>query len=93
MFYFKVFDLKSKENLGVVSSLNFRCFNESRKIMLICEETQAQYIYLNSAFYKITNSKESSYEDYVAEVKLKCILKEEYEEYMQKQEKEKLEQK
>lgn len=94
IFYYNVFDLK--ENfLGVITSLDFRYYSEESKRILCCEEQKSQYIYLNNAFYRVEMlNDESKNKSFLFE---KAILerttKEEYEKYIQKQEKEKLEQK
>ena len=50
MKYYKV--IKNKEFIGVGTTLNLRRFQTKHQIILICDETQVQYIWLNGTFYR-----------------------------------------
>lgn len=50
MKYYKV--VKNKEFIGVGTTLNLRRFQKKHEIILICDETQVQYIQLNDALYR-----------------------------------------
>ena len=50
MKYYKI--IKDKEFIGVGTTLNLRRFQNKHKIILICDESQVQYIQLNDIFYR-----------------------------------------
>jgi hypothetical protein len=50
MKYYKV--IKNKEFIGVGTTLNLRRFQQKHQIMLICSETQVQYIQLDDVLYR-----------------------------------------
>lgn len=50
MKYYKV--IKNKEFIGVGTTLNLRKFQKKHQIILICDETQVQYIWLGDVFYR-----------------------------------------
>ena len=50
MKYYKV--IKDKEFIGVGTTLNLRRFQNKHQIMLICSETQVQYIQLGDVLYR-----------------------------------------
>lgn len=50
MKYYKV--IKDKEFIGVGTTLNLRRFQNKHQIILICDETQVQYIQLGDVFYR-----------------------------------------
>ena len=50
MKYYKV--IKNKEFIGVGTTLNLRRFQQKHQIMLICNETQVQYIQLGDVLYR-----------------------------------------
>lgn len=50
MKYYKV--IKNKEFIGVGTTLNLRRFQAKHQIMLICNESQVQYIQLDDALYR-----------------------------------------
>ncbi len=50
MKYYKV--IKNKEFIGVGTTLNLRRFQNKHQIMLICSETQVQYIQLDDVLYR-----------------------------------------
>lgn len=50
MKYYKI--IKNKEFIGVGTTLNLRRFQKKHKIILICDETQVQYIQLGDVFYR-----------------------------------------
>ena len=50
MKYYKV--IKDKEFIGVGTTLNLRRFQKKHEIILICDETQVQYIWLDDVFYR-----------------------------------------
>ena len=50
MKYYKV--IKDKEFIGVGTTLNLRRFQQKHQIILICDETQVQYIQLGDVFYR-----------------------------------------
>ena len=50
MKYYKI--IKDKEFIGVGTTLNLRRFQKKHQIMLICSETQVQYIWLDGVFYR-----------------------------------------
>ena len=50
MKYYKV--IKNKEFIGVGTTLNLRKFQKKHQIILICDETQVQYIWLDDVFYR-----------------------------------------
>ena len=50
MKYYKI--IKNKEFIGVGTTLNLRRFQQKHQIMLICSETQVQYIQLDDVLYR-----------------------------------------
>lgn len=50
MKYYKI--IKNKEFIGVGTTLNLRRFQNKHQIMLICDETQVQYIQLVDVLYR-----------------------------------------
>lgn len=50
MKYYKI--IKNKEFIGVGTTLNLRRFQNKHKIILICDETQVQYIQLGDILYR-----------------------------------------
>lgn len=50
MKYYKI--IKNKEFIGVGTTLNLRRFQTKHQIMLICDETQVQYIQLDDILYR-----------------------------------------
>lgn len=50
MKYYKI--IKNKEFIGVGTTLNLRRFQNKHQIMLICDETQVQYIRLGDTLYR-----------------------------------------
>ena len=50
MKYYKV--IKNKEFIGVGTTLNLRRFQDKHQIMLVCSETQVQYIQLDDILYR-----------------------------------------
>ena len=50
MKYYKI--IKNKEFIGVGTTLNLRRFQKKHKIILICDETQVQYIQLGDILYR-----------------------------------------
>ena len=50
MKYYKI--IKNKEFIGVGTTLNLRRFQKKHKIILICDETQVQYIQLEDVLYR-----------------------------------------
>ena len=50
MKYYKI--IKNKEFIGVGTTLNLRRFQTKHQIVLICDETQVQYIWLDGIFYR-----------------------------------------
>ena len=94
IFYYNVFDLE-KNFLGVITSLDFRYYSEESKRILCCEEKESQYIILNDVFYRVEmlNNESKNIKFPFEKALIEKATKEEYEEYIQKQEKEKLEQK
>ena len=50
MKYYKI--IKDKEFIGVGTTLNLRRFQTKHQIMLICNESQVQYIQLDDALYR-----------------------------------------
>lgn len=50
MKYYKI--IKNKEFIGVGTTLNLRRFQSKHQIILICDETQVQYIQLGDVFYR-----------------------------------------
>lgn len=50
MKYYKI--IKNKEFIGVGTTLNLRRFQKKHKIILICDETQVQYIQLGDVLYR-----------------------------------------
>lgn len=50
MKYYKV--IKNKEFIGVGTTLNLRRFQKQHQIILICDETQVQYIRLGDVLYR-----------------------------------------
>lgn len=50
MKYYKI--IKDKEFIGVGTTLNLRRFQKKHQIILICDETQVQYIWLDGTFYR-----------------------------------------
>lgn len=50
MKYYKI--IKNKEFIGVGTTLNLRRFQKKHQIMLICDETQVQYIQLDDVLYR-----------------------------------------
>ena len=50
MKYYKV--IKNKEFIGVGTTLNLRRFQQKHQIILICNETQVQYIQLGDVLYR-----------------------------------------
>ena len=50
MKYYKI--IKNKEFIGVGTTLNLRRFQKKHEIMLICDETQVQYIWIDDVFYR-----------------------------------------
>ena len=50
MKYYKV--IKNKEFIGVGTTLNLRRFQTKHQIMLICNESQVQYIWLDDTLYR-----------------------------------------
>lgn len=50
MKYYKI--IKNKEFIGVGTTLNLRRFQKKHQIMLICNETQVQYIQLGDVLYR-----------------------------------------
>lgn len=50
MKYYKI--IKNKEFIGVGTTLNLRRFQQKHKIILICDETQVQYIQLDDVLYR-----------------------------------------
>ena len=50
MKYYKI--IKDKEFIGVGTTLNLRRFQNKHQIILICDETQVQYIQLGDIFYR-----------------------------------------
>jgi len=50
MKYYKI--IKNKEFIGVGTTLNLRRFQKKHEIILICDETQVQYIQLGDIFYR-----------------------------------------
>ena len=50
MKYYKI--IKNKEFIGVGTTLNLRRFQTKYQILLMCDETEVQYIQLDDAFYR-----------------------------------------
>lgn len=50
MKYYKI--IRNKEFIGVGTTLNLRRFQKKHQIILICDETQVQYIQLGDIFYR-----------------------------------------
>lgn len=50
MKYYKI--IKNKEFIGVGTTLNLRRFQKKHRILLICDETQVQYIQFGDVFYR-----------------------------------------
>jgi hypothetical protein len=50
MKYYKI--IKNKEFIGVGTTLNLCRFQTKHQIILICDETQVQYIWLDGTFYR-----------------------------------------
>jgi hypothetical protein len=50
MKYYKI--IKNKEFIGVGTTLNLRRFQKKHQIILICDETQVQYIQLGDVLYR-----------------------------------------
>ena len=50
MKYYKI--IKNKEFIGVGTTLNLRRFQNKHQIILICDETQVQYIQLDDVLYR-----------------------------------------
>ena len=50
MKYYKI--IKNKEFIGVGTTLNLRRFQKKHQIILICDETQVQYIQLDDVLYR-----------------------------------------
>lgn len=50
MKYYKI--IKDKEFIGVGTTLNLRRFQNKHQILLICDETQVQYIQFGDVFYR-----------------------------------------
>ena len=50
MKYYKI--IKDKEFIGVGTTLNLRRFQTKHQIILICDEAQVQYIWLDDVFYR-----------------------------------------
>lgn len=50
MKYYKI--IKNKEFIGVGTTLNLRRFQKKHEIILICDETQVQYIQLGDVLYR-----------------------------------------
>ena len=50
MKYYKI--IKNKEFIGVGTTLNLRRFQKKHQIILICDETQVQYIQLDNVLYR-----------------------------------------
>lgn len=50
MKYYKI--IKDKEFIGVGTTLNLRRFQQKHQIILICDETQVQYIQLDDVLYR-----------------------------------------
>ena len=50
MKYYKI--IKNKEFIGVGSTLNLRRFQTKHQIILMCDETQVQYIWVDDTFYR-----------------------------------------
>ena len=50
MKYYKI--IKNKEFIGVGTTLNLRRFQKKHEIILICDETQVQYIQLDDVLYR-----------------------------------------
>ena len=50
MKYYKI--IKNKEFIGVGTTLNLRRFQKKHEVVLICDETQVQYIWLDDTFYR-----------------------------------------
>ena len=50
MKYYKI--IKNKKFIGVGTTLNLRRFQKKHKIILICDETQVQYIQLGDVLYR-----------------------------------------